>query len=179
MSNRDTGQLALFDSPIKKIEKASTWVIHVDGASRGNPGPSGAGIYIYDKTAAKALAKEGFYLGTKTNNQAEYLALALAVILLQQLLAQHQAPIETVQIISDSELLIKQMQGHYRVKNAALLEIKLVAERLLRSVPHSFKHVLREHNKIADQLANQGVDLKKKVPMLVREELKSINLSLP
>ncbi len=189
MKHNDTGQLTLFDAPGEKIQdssepknvskQSSTWIIHVDGASRGNPGPSGAGIYIYNKTEEKVIAKEGFFLGNKTNNQAEYLALVLAGILLQDLVKQNDQPAPLVHIVSDSLLLVRQMQGVYRVKHPTLLEIKNVAARLFSGVKHNFKHVLREYNKDADLLANQGVDRKRMVPLSLRGQLKNINLSLP
>lgn len=181
MSDKFKGQLTLFNdaviSPIKK--STSSWIIYVDGASRGNPGPSGAGIYIYNKTEEKVLGKEGFYLGKKTNNQAEYLALVLASIMLRTLIKDAGNQAVSVLIVSDSELLIKQMQGFYRVKNPALQELKERIDSLLFGIHHNFKHVLRERNIMADALANQGVDHKKLIPFSFREQLKNVNLSLP
>lgn len=179
MGVRNDQQLALFEPlPEKKISQP-VWVVHIDGASRGNPGPSGIGIYVYDKTAAKALAKEGFFVGMKTNNQAEYLALVCAASLVKLLMLEHGLSVVTLQVVSDSELLIKQMQGYYRVKNEVLAGVKLQAEELLRAIPHTFKHVLREYNKVADLLANQGIDTKKKVSAALKELLKNLTLSLP
>lgn len=143
--------------PIKQPQKKLTqsWHIFIDGASRGNPGPAGAGIYIVDENK-KLITKAGFYLGKKTNNQAEYFALALAVGMVIPLIKKDE--IVHLNFVSDSLLLIKQMKGEYKTKNPVLTTMKENIIKLLMGYPCSFKHVLREYNTKADQLANQGVD---------------------
>jgi len=141
--------------------------IFVDGAARNNPGPAGAGVYITQ--GKKILVKRGFYLGSKTNNQAEYLALALAIFLAKQVLAKQEIvknkiPETKLLIASDSELLVKQMNGQYKVKNPELKKIKTLASSLLRDTTYSIRHVMREKNTIADALANIGIDKKLPIP---------------
>jgi len=140
----------------------STLYIFIDGASRNNPGPSGAGVYIKDHK--KTLFKDGFYLGKKTNNQAEYLALLLALFIVDQASTTLGTSYQNLIITSDSELLVKQMRGEYKVKNREIFKIKTIAETMLEGKIVSYKHVLREKNKIADELANHGVDSKKLPP---------------
>lgn len=135
--------------------------IFVDGAARNNPGPAGAGVYItYGKDI---LVKRGFYIGSKTNNQAEYLALALAIFLTRQEIEKNKIQEPNLSVASDSELLVKQMQGLYKVKNPELKKIKALATSLLSDISYSIRHVMREKNTIADALANIGID--KKIPM--------------
>jgi ribonuclease HI len=138
------------------------WKIFVDGASRGNPGPSGAGLVIFHDE--EPILKKGFFLGKKTNNQAEYLALALAVFLAKKHAQDLEIPCPTLRIISDSELLIKQMNGVYRVKNPELAQLKALIDGMLVGIHYTCRHVMREHNTVADKLANQGVDTKQKMP---------------
>lgn len=133
--------------------------IFIDGAARGNPGPAGAGVFI--KTDTQELVKEGFYLGEKTNNQAEYLALALAAYFLKDIVKDKN---QKVLIISDSELLVKQINGQYKISNPILFKLKNFIDNLLKDINYSIKHVLRENNKIADKLANIGVDKKIELP---------------
>lgn len=137
------------------------WSIYVDGASRGNPGPSGAGIYIL--CGDHEVVQKGIYLGKKTNNQAEYLAVALAVFFLKLELKKTGAT-AIITITSDSELLVRQMQGRYAVKNSSLKSLKMLIDSELAHFNVSFKHVLREYNKVADKLANLGVDKKHPMP---------------
>ena len=139
--------------------------IFVDGAARGNPGPAGAGIHISNSTQE---IKEGFFLGEKTNNQAEYLALVLALFLLKQKIDEtdKDTGLKNVFLVihSDSELLIRQLSGLYKIKNPILIKLHGLIKRLLNGVPHKFTHVMREKNKVADRLANEGIDKKKKIP---------------
>lgn len=152
--------------PITQQKKTTSfpisWKIFIDGAARGNPGKAGAGIYILDEHH-KPLVKEGFFLGEKTNNQAEYLALALAIGFLIEL-TKHKTNDIVFTFVSDSLLLVKQMKGEYKVKNPILADIKQVLTKLLAQYKVSFNHVLREKNTIADKLANDGVDRKRKLP---------------
>lgn len=142
----------------KNLEENIFWQAYIDGASRNNPGPAGAGVYI--KKNDEIFLKKGFFLGEKTNNQAEYLALALALFFIKQ----DSSKKFNISIISDSELLIKQMNGIYQVKSPELIKIRNFIIYLLKNTKTTFKHVLRENNKIADKLANEGIDKKQKLP---------------
>ena len=172
-------QQALFARSAQQATPSAkvTWRIFLDGASRGNPGQAGAGVAIINNN--EFILREGFYLGRKTNNQAEYLALAFAAFLIKEQL-QNRKLLPHLEFISDSELLVKQMSGLYRVKNPTLARIKHLVEGLLEGIPHSFQHVLRANNTQADALANSGVDKKKKLPDSLQEfaaEHNLINLS--
>ncbi len=126
-------------------------VIHADGGSRGNPGPAGAGAVI--TLNGEIQAEISKFLGHTTNNVAEYTSLVLA---LEKALHLH---IKEVHVYMDSELIVKQMTGLYRVKNEKLLPL-FVKARGLASKFSSFNisHVRREQNKIADRLANEAMD---------------------
>ena len=127
-------------------------VAYIDGGARGNPGPAGYGVRIEDEQGTLINEFNG-YLGTSTNNVAEYNGLLAALRYAQQ----HGC--RAVHIKSDSELLVKQMRGEYKVKNAGLLplfrEARALAGGLDRIV---YEHVRREHNKHADRLANLAMD---------------------
>jgi ribonuclease HI len=127
-------------------------VAYIDGGARGNPGPAGYGVRIEDERGALIGEFSGF-LGSATNNVAEYNGLLAALRYAEQ--HGHRA----VHVKSDSELLVKQMRGEYRVKNAGLQPLyqqaRAIALRLDRVV---FEHVRREQNKDADRLANMAMD---------------------
>jgi ribonuclease HI len=146
----------------KKLIGIENWTVFVDGAARGNPGPAGCGIYVIKNQ--EELIKKGFFLGEKTNNQAEYIALLLAVFLIKNKQQKLGLKKIALTIHSDSELLIRQMGGIYKVKNAVLQRINSLVETMLLDIPHKFIHVMREKNKIADKLANLGVDKKVQLP---------------
>jgi ribonuclease HI len=160
----------------KKKVVSITWKIFVDGASRGNPGPAGAGIFI--KKNDITILKEGIFLGEKTNNQAEYLALALACFFLTKTLIHKNSQQHIVTIISDSELLVKQMNGLYKVKNPILRQIRTFIISLLEGLECTFTHVLRSENKIADELANIGINKKNGIPTKFLELLKKYNIDI-
>lgn len=148
-------QLCIFESDKQNV---SHWKLYIDGASRNNPGPAGAGIVIYNE---KELVREGgYYLGSKTNNQAEYMALLIGVFVVKQLMK----PEDQLIIISDSELMVRQLRGIYKVKNPELKKCFALAKSLLSGISCQIKHVLREENKQADAMANRGVDSKHAVP---------------
>ena len=123
-----------------------------DGGARGNPGPSGYGVVIQDETGKKVAALSE-YLGNQTNNFAEYQGLIAA---LEYAVANgHKA----LKVISDSELLVRQIKGIYKVKNAALQDLHARAKELIAQLAwFSIGHVLRGHNQEADQLANAAMD---------------------
>jgi len=150
--------------------------IFVDGASRHNPGPAGAGIYITHTD--ETLCKVGYYLGNKTNNQAEYLAVLIALLIVQPELNKRQLTNPHFVITSDSQLLVRQMSGQYRVKNPGIAQIKRVIDELLRNRSYEFRHVLRENNTMADKLANHGINTKKKLPSSYRTLLAEHDLDL-
>jgi ribonuclease HI len=127
-------------------------IIHTDGASRGNPGEAGLGVLIEDDSG-HIVRKVARYLGTATNNQAEYAAL------LAGLQAASQLGADELMISADSELLVKQMNGEYRVKNPELKVMFAEAKELLEKFRHVvIKYIPREKNKEADALANEAID---------------------
>ena len=123
-----------------------------DGGARGNPGPSGYGVVIQDESGRKVAALSE-YLGHQTNNFAEYQGLIAA---LEYAVANgHKA----LNVISDSELLVRQIKGIYKVKNAALQDLHGRAKELIAKLDwFSIGHVLRGHNEEADRLANAAMD---------------------
>ena len=128
--------------------------IYTDGGARGNPGPAGVGVVIVDKANGDKIDEISKYLGETTNNQAEYQAAITGLARAVELNAQ------SVELISDSELLIRQCRGQYKVKNQDIaqrfLELKNLETRLGGRV--QYRHVKRELNKQADALANQAMD---------------------
>jgi ribonuclease HI len=126
--------------------------IHIDGASRGNPGRAGAGVWITDKDG-KGLAEICRYLGHKTNNEAEYWALLIGVREAKKLGG------ESIQVFTDSELVAKQVKGLYRVRNLNLKSLhKAVIESLKGFSSFEIVSVPRERNREADRLANQAIE---------------------
>lgn len=123
-----------------------------DGGARGNPGPSGYGVVVQDEAGRKVAALSE-YLGHQTNNFAEYQGLIAA---LEYAVGNgHRA----LKVISDSELLVRQIKGIYKVKNAALRDLHGRAKELIAQLDwFSIGHVLRGHNQEADQLANAAMD---------------------
>lgn len=127
-------------------------VAHSDGGARGNPGPSGYGVVIKDESGRKVAALSE-YLGHQTNNFAEYQGLIAAL----EYALQH-GP-KALKLISDSELLVRQIKGIYKVKNATLQDLHARAKELIRQLDwFSIGHALREHNQEADRLANEAMD---------------------
>lgn len=127
-------------------------IIHTDGGSRGNPGPAAAGIHLQD-SQGRVLVAQAFYLGETTNNVAEYTGIIKALESAQSLGA------EAVELYSDSELLVKQLNGQYAVRSPNLKPLYQDARSLLRQFNywHVF-HVLRDQNVLADRLVNQALD---------------------
>ena len=128
------------------------WIVNTDGGSRGNPGPGGAGIVVRDPSGA-VVAEGGAFLGSVTNNIAEYEALLWGMRAASALGARR------LLVRADSELVVRQMLGQYRVKNAGLKPLFVEAQALQRSFEIvRFEHVRREQNAEADALANQAMD---------------------
>jgi ribonuclease HI len=134
------------------------WKLYIDGAARGNPGPAGVGIYITRDTTV--IVREGFFIGSCTNNQAEYTALLLGLCRLRMLVT----PADDVHIFSDSELLVRQIKNIYRVQNVILKRLHTRAHELLQGIAYQTHHIPRAQNKIADALANDGIDNTRYIP---------------
>jgi ribonuclease HI len=130
-------------------------VAHVDGGARGNPGPAGYGVHIQD-AKGETIAELSVYLGHRTNNFAEYSGLLAA---LDYAVANGHPRIK---VVSDSELIVKQIRGEYKVKSPDLKELYDRARGLIRKLEHfEIRHVLRAQNKDADRLANDAMDRKR------------------
>jgi ribonuclease HI len=126
--------------------------LFTDGGARGNPGPAAA-AFVLEAEDGTVLEARGEAIGIQTNNVAEYTAL------LNGLRRAAELGVTEVEVVSDSELMVKQMRGEYRVKNAALRELSLEAARLARTVGDvSYTAVRREHNGLADRLVNDALD---------------------
>ncbi|MDD3002506.1 MAG: ribonuclease HI family protein [Candidatus Shapirobacteria bacterium] len=133
--------------------------VYTDGGSRGNPGHSGYGLVIYDDDQ-KILFQESKYIGIKTNNEAEYSGLIGALTWINN--NQNSLKISKINFNSDSQLMIRQITGLYKIKAPNLIPIFLKAKDLINSIssPITFKDVRRDFNKLADQLANEAMDRK-------------------
>jgi ribonuclease HI len=156
-SSRSTRALAaprtheLF-SPPRENPPQNHLVAYSDGGARGNPGPAGYGVVIKDQSGRK-LAALSQYLGHRTNNFAEYQGLIAA---LEYAL---EAGPKAIKVVSDSELLVRQIKGIYKVKNLTLQELHGRAKELIAQLDwFSIQHVLRESNREADELANAAMD---------------------
>lgn len=126
--------------------------LSTDGGARGNPGPAGAGLVIKDDQG-NILLEHGQYLGETTNNVAEYTALLEALKFAKSLQG------TDLEIFMDSELIVKQMSGEYKIKQPHLQELAAQVKGLLAGFrSYTFKHVLREYNKEADRMVNKAID---------------------
>jgi ribonuclease HI len=126
--------------------------LFTDGGARGNPGPAAYG-FVLESDDGTVLAAEGEAIGIATNNVAEYSGLIAG---LQKALELH---VPDVEVVSDSELMVKQMRGEYRVKNEALRELYDEATALARRLGKvEYRHVKRAHNELADKLVNDALD---------------------
>ncbi|HZI93142.1 MAG TPA: ribonuclease HI family protein [Patescibacteria group bacterium] len=132
-----------------------TLIVNIDGGARGNPGTAGFGVYVQDEQGDEVASLYG-YLGHQTNNVAEYAALLAA---LKDAIARGAT---TLKVRSDSELLVRQISGEYRVKNPVLQRLHLRARELMAKLAKvgkvTVEHVRREQNKDADRLANLAMD---------------------
>ena len=126
--------------------------LYTDGGARGNPGPA-AFAYVLESDDGTVLAAHGETIGVATNNVAEYRGLVAGLAKALEL------AVPDVEVVSDSELLVKQMRGEYRVKNEALRELSLEAARLARQLDSvDYRHVRRAQNELADRLVNEALD---------------------
>jgi ribonuclease HI len=149
-SSRSGGTKPLFES--RENPPEHYLVAHSDGGARGNPGPAGYGVVIEDESGRK-VATLSEYLGHQTNNFAEYQGLIAAL----EYALEH-GP-KALKLISDSELLVRQINGIYKVKNAVLQDLHGRAKELIGQLEwFSIGHALREHNQEAHRLANEAMD---------------------
>ena len=126
--------------------------LSTDGGARGNPGPAAYG-YVLEAEDGTVLAAHGETIGVATNNVAEYRALVAGLEKAAEL------GVDELEVVSDSELLVKQMRGEYKVKNPALRELNAAAEALAaRFLRVTYTAVRREHNELADRLVNEALD---------------------
>jgi ribonuclease HI len=131
--------------------------LSTDGGARGNPGPA-AFAYVLETEDGTVLAAHGETIGVATNNVAEYRALVAG------LEKAAEVGVDELVVVSDSELLVKQMRGEYRVKNEALRGLSDEAGRLARKVGRvTYTAVRREHNELADRLVNEALDAAREV----------------
>jgi len=141
----------LFPEPAQ-AKSTSYLVAHIDGGARGNPGPAGYGVVIQDEKG-KNVASLSEYLGHRTNNYAEYSGLLAAL----QYAVDHGH--KSLKVISDSELMVRQLRGQYKVKNPTLIELHRRAKELIAKLEaFEIGHVLRSKNREADKLANEAMD---------------------
>ena len=126
--------------------------LSTDGGARGNPGPAAYG-YVLEAEDGHVLDARGKAIGVATNNVAEYRGLVAGLTKAVEL------AVPEVEVVSDSELLVKQMRGEYRVKNRALQELVGQASRLADRLPRvRYTHVRRAENELADRLVNEALD---------------------
>jgi ribonuclease HI len=134
------------------MDSSAGHTAHVDGGARGNPGPAGYGLVIHD-ARGKKVAELSQYLGHRTNNYAEYNGLLAAL----RYAIGH--GIQSLTIISDSELMVRQMKGIYKVRNADLRKLYDEAQQLTAEIENvQIRHAMREQNQDADRLANEAMD---------------------
>ncbi len=154
MAPRPTAAPGLFsDPPIQKSAEKSSWInAHCDGGARGNPGPAGYGALIQDDQG-NVLAELSEFLGMRTNNYAEYSGLLGCL----QYALDHHHP--RLRVVSDSELMVKQIQGKYKVNSPDLRPLWQEARnRIAKLEAFEISHALRHKNKDADRLANEAMD---------------------
>jgi ribonuclease HI len=148
-------QKSLFDEPAPRTSprNASQAIkANIDGGARGNPGPAAYGVIVRD-AKGEIIAELSDYLGIQTNNYAEYSGLLAALEFAVR--GKHLS----LKVLSDSELLVRQMQGRYKVKSPGLIDLYDRARALVRKLDNfSIDHVLRHYNKEADALVNQVLD---------------------
>ncbi len=158
VSHTDSVSDTIFDGleVLSTIPTESTLTMYIDGASKGNPGPAGIGIVIYDADD-RLVGKVSSYIGKKTNNQAEYTALLRAI----ELAAYFKTKV--LKIRSDSELVVRQLSGEYQVNNANIKNIYDKVIEAKNKIPNfKIEHVMRNFNEKADFLAKKASEKKEK-----------------
>ena len=129
------------------------FIVEADGGSRGNPGPAGYGSVVLDAATGETLVEAAEYIGVATNNVAEYRGLIAGLEKALEL------GVTELEVVSDSELVVKQMRGEYKVKNATLRDLVQRASQLARQLDEvAYTAVRREHNELADRLVNEALD---------------------
>lgn len=126
-------------------------IVNTDGGARGNPGPAGIGVVISDDSG-KVIAKYKDFIGEATNNVAEYKALIYALKKAKDF------ECEEIECRLDSELVVRQLEGRYKVKDLNLKKLHAEIQELAFFKPIFYKHVRREENKLADKLVNEAID---------------------
>jgi len=134
-----------------------TLTIHTDGGARSNPGPAAVGVHL---EVGEWQMKHGRCIGDTTNNVAEYSAVIEAITLIENIIIAGQPQFTSLSFFLDSELVVKQLRGEYRIKEPTLQELaqKVLVGLKALSLPHTFTHVRREQNKMADALVNAALD---------------------
>lgn len=149
--------LAIVNQLFKNISEDHSYIINTDGGARGNPGPAAIGIVFYD-SKSKKIGEYASYIGDKeTNNTAEYTAILEGL----KILIEADENIVNVLIRSDSEVVVNQINGKYKVKEIHLNNLYQAVNSFLKLIP-SWKiiHIKREQNKEADKLVNMAIDMK-------------------
>ena len=133
--------------------------VYTDGGSRGNPGIAGAGVYMEDELG-REFYREAKYLGTKTNNEAEYSAFLMAIDHLLRYEIKNPQKIDKVEFFLDSKLVVEQINKRWKIKKAELKQLAESSWKNLSTLPYPIyiKHLVREKNQLADQLANEAMD---------------------
>lgn len=126
-------------------------IINTDGGARGNPGPAGVGVVFSDEKG-QVLESYKKYIGEATNNSAEYQGLIFALEKASKM------EVQEIECRLDSELIVKQLKGEYKVKDADLKGLHATVQELIFFKPVKFVHVRREKNKLADKLVNEAID---------------------
>lgn len=164
---RATGAKLFSESPPEAKSATPSYRANIDGAARGNPGPASYGVVIRD-ARGEVVAKLKKYIGRMTNNVAEYYGLIAAIDYAQS------HGLRALRVESDSELLVKQMRGHYKVKSEDLRPLFERARKMSQGF-ESFhiEHVYREQNREADALANEALDETAGVPKAAAPGAKS------
>jgi len=135
----------------------SLYTIHTDGGSRGNPGHAASG-YVIEGGSLQPI-HHGLYLGVATNNVAEYTAVIIALHRLKAVLGAHKASEAHVRVMSDSELLVRQVNGEYKVKDATLKMLYMDLHNARQDFADvTFTHIRREQNAKADRMVNEALD---------------------
>lgn len=163
----DTIDVIIEPHMVSLPQKGHKFQLFVDGASRNNPGPSAVGIYLL-KDGVLAC-QHGFYVGIKTNNQAEYLAFLVGLFYV----ADYYQDGDELQVIADSQLMVMQVTNKYKVTNAALKPLHALAQKMAHMYQARVEHVLRAGNKHADAMANHGLDNRIPLPDAFIELLQS------
>jgi ribonuclease HI len=161
-------------APITSLEQGYL-VTYIDGGARGNPGPAGYGVVVEDELG-RPVAELSEFLGHQTNNYAEYSGLLSAL----NYAIRH--GFKALRVISDSELMVKQINGEYKVSSPTLKELHSRAMKLVDQLDYfEIKHVLREKNREADRLANLAMDrgIAKKAPAVSATEIGGVASVVP